>query len=107
MSTPERTRLAHLVFFNLKDPSEAGCAKLIAACDDKLAHQPGIVFYGVGRRGEEFTRPVNDSDYQVALHVVFESKAAHDVYQDSDDHQAFLAENRADFASIRVSDTYV
>ncbi len=107
MSQSERTRLAHLVFFNLKDQSDESCEKLIEACETRLAHQPGILFFGVGLRGEEFTRPVNADDYQVGLHIVFESKSAHDVYQESDDHQAFLAENKPNFASIRVYDTYV
>ncbi len=107
MSSSERTRLAHIVLFKLKDASDAACDKLIAACDAKLSQHPGILFYGAGRRGEEFSRPVNDSDYDVGLHVIFESKTAHDVYQECDDHVAFLAENRDNFAGIRISDTYV
>ncbi len=107
MSQSNQTRLAHLVFFNLKDQSEEACSNLITSCENRLAHQPGIVFFGVGLRGEEFTRPVNASDYQVGLHIIFESKSAHDDYQESDDHQAFLAENKPNFASIRVYDTYV
>ncbi len=107
MSSSERTRLAHIVLFKLKDASEEACAKLIASCDEKLSQQPGVIFYGVGKRGEEFTRPVNDAEFDVGLHVVFESKAAHDVYQECDDHVTFLAENRDNFAGIRISDTYV
>ncbi len=103
----EKTRLAHVVYFTLKDSSAEACRKLIASCDEKLSHQPGVVFYGAGTRGEEFDRPVNDAKFDVGLHVVFESKEAHDTYQSSDDHQAFLAENRESFASLRVFDSYV
>ena len=107
MSDTERLRLAHVVYFTLKDRSDEAAERLVASCDKWLAHQPGVVFYGTGRRGEEFERPVNDKQYDVALHVVFESLAAHDAYQASDDHQAFLAENVPTFESIRVFDTYV
>ena len=107
MSDSTRTRLAHVVYFTLKDRSGEASDRLVASCDKWLADQPGLVFYGVGRRGEEFDRPVNDTDFDVALHVVFESIAAHDAYQSSQAHQAFLAENRDSFASLRVCDTYV
>ncbi len=104
---PDKTRLAHVVYFTLKDSSVEACRKLLASCDEKLSHQPGVVFYGAGTRGEEFDRSVNDTKFDVGLHVVFESKAAHDTYQSSADHQAFLTENRDSFASLRVFDSYV
>lgn len=107
MQHAHRKRLAHLVYFTLKESNDEARERLIASCDRWLSNQPGVIFYGAGARGDEFTRPVNDSLFDVGLHVVFESKEAHDTYQASDDHQAFLAENRDSWAQIRVFDAYV
>jgi hypothetical protein len=47
---------------------------------------------------------VNDRDYDVALTIVFESHAAHDVYQTAPRHEQFIAENATDWAKVRVFD---
>ena len=49
----------------------------------------------------------NDSDWQVALHVVFTDRAAHDAYQDHPRHQAFLEASAPNWAQVRVFDTAV
>jgi quinol monooxygenase YgiN len=48
---------------------------------------------------------VNDLDYDVALHIVFKNKAAHDKYQDAPRHQKFIDENKALWAKVRVFDS--
>ena len=107
MSDTNPQRLAHLVFFTLKEQTDEARQRLVDACQKWLADAPGLVFFGVGLRGEEFQRPVNDTEYDVGLHVVFESKESHDQYQTSEAHQAFLAENKETFASLKVYDTYL
>ena len=47
----------------------------------------------------------NDRDYDVALTIVFESHAAHDIYQTAERHEAFIAENATEWAKVRVFDT--
>ena len=107
MSASPATRLAHIVFFTLAEPTDSAIDALITDCHEYLDGHPGTVHYSAGRRGEEFTRPVNDSQYHVGLHVVFESKQAHDTYQESARHQEFLARNKPTWADIRVFDSYV
>ena len=75
--------LAHNVYFKLKDQSDEARAKLIAACKTHLTNHPGVLFFACGLRAEELTRPVNDRDFDVALHLVFDSVASHDTYQDA------------------------
>lgn len=104
MSAP---RLAHNVFFKLADPSDANADALVAACHKYLNVQPGIVFFAAGRLCRELTRPVNDLGWDVGLHLVFDSKAAHDSYQDDPDHVKFIAENKPTWAGVRVFDSYV
>jgi quinol monooxygenase YgiN len=99
--------LSHDVYFTLKDGSPAAVDQLVQACHKYLKDHPGVVFYAAGGLAEEFARPVNDRAFHVALHVVFTDKAAHDAYQQAPSHLAFIEENRATWAQVRVFDSYV
>jgi hypothetical protein len=101
------SRLAHNVFFKLKDNSPAKVAELTAACHKYLNVQPGIVFFAAGPVCSELDREVNDRDWEVGLHLVFDSKASHDAYQDDATHNKFIAEQKANWAKVRVFDSYV
>lgn len=101
------SRLAHNVFFKLTDPSDANAEALVAACKKYLNVQPGIVFFAAGRLCKELDRPVNDQNWDVGLHLVFESKAAHDAYQDDPQHVTFVDENKPTWAGVRVFDSFV
>jgi Stress responsive A/B Barrel Domain len=50
---------------------------------------------------------VNDKDFDVALHIVFSDNAAHDKYQDAERHKQFIAEQKANWKSVRVFDSLV
>lgn len=101
------TRLAHNVFFKLTDSSEAKVQELVDACHKYLNVQPGIVFFAAGTLCRELTRPINDLDWHVGLHLVFDSKESHDAYQDDPTHNKFIAENKPNWAAVRVFDSYV
>ena len=96
--------LSHSVFFTLHDASPAAVEKLLSACRKYLTDHPGTVFFGVGTLNRELNRPVNDQAFDVALHVVFESKAAHDAYQIAPRHLKFIEENKPDWKQVRVFD---
>ncbi len=99
--------LAHNVFFALKDRSETARDALIASCQTHLTSHPGVRFFACGRLAEGLDRPVNDRAFDVALHIVFESKAAHDTYQDAPRHHQFVDENKANWETVRVFDSDV
>ena len=99
--------LSHMVYFTLKDSSEAACRKLVDACQKYLKSGDGVLFFAAGTRAEEFQRDVNVQDFHVALHVVFDTKESHDVYQVSPDHLAFIAEGKDNWEQVRVLDAYV
>jgi hypothetical protein len=99
--------LAHNVYFSLKDNSPAARKKLVEACKKYLAKHEGTVFFAAGTLTEELSRPVNDRDFDVALHIVFKSKAAHDKYQDAPLHQRFIDENKDNWKKVRVFDSTV
>ncbi len=99
--------LAHNVYFTLKDRSDLAKATLIAACKKYLTNQPGVLFFACGTLASELERPVNDREFDVALHVVFDSLASHDAYQDVAPHHQFIAENNHNWATVRVFDSNV
>ena len=100
-------RLAHNVFFTLVDKSPAKVAELTAACHKYLNVQPGIAFFAAGPLCAELDRDVNDRDWDVGLHLVFETKAAHDAYQDDATHNRFIDEMKPNWSKVRVFDSFV
>ena len=101
------SRLAHMVFFTLKERTAEATDKLVAACRKYLNVQPGILFFAAGPLCKELNREVNDMDFDVALHLVFVDKAAHDAYQDDPTHHQFIKENKETWAKVRVFDSTV
>lgn len=99
--------LSHMVYFTLKDPTDAACQQLVKSCHQHLPSHDGIVFFAAGTRTPDLNRPVNDSKFHVALNVVFASREAHDAYQVSEQHQAFIAENKETWENIRIFDADV
>ncbi len=99
--------LAHNVYFALKDNSTAAKEKLTAACKRYLSQHPGTIFFAAGVLAEDLKREVNDRDFDVALHVIFDSKEAHDRYQEAALHKQFIAENKENWKKVRVFDSVV
>lgn len=100
-------KLAHMVYFKLKDNSPAAKEKLIAACEKFLTDHEGALAFGAGVLAEDLKRDVNDRDFDVSLHLVFENKAAHDKYAVHPRHTQFIDENKANWEKVRVFDTYL
>jgi hypothetical protein len=107
MIDKNNSQLAHLVFFTLKNKSADSVQSLIDACNKYLRNQPGVVYFGVGTRDPELDRPVNDSEFDVALTVVFESRQSQDVYQQDPQHNQFIAEQKENWERVRVFDANV
>ena len=99
--------LAHNVFFTLKDKSQPAIDRLVSACKLYLTDHPGTIFFACGTLQQDLDRPVNVRDFDVALHLVFDSKESHDAYQDAPRHHQFVAENRDGWAQVRVFDSEV
>jgi hypothetical protein len=99
-----RPLIAHMVYFTLKDASGAAQQKLVDDCHRYLKVAPGIVYFAAGMRVADLTRPVNVTDFHVGLHVVFESRKAHDDYQVDERHLRFIAENKDNWTQVRVFD---
>ena len=99
--------LAHLVFFTLKEPTDAARESLVAACRKYLTDHPGTLHFSAGTRAPVYQRPVNDQTFDVALVLVFKTQADHDRYQEAPRHKQFIAENSGNWAAVRVFDAHV
>lgn len=104
---PSPVRLVHDVYFTLKASTPQNRAALVAECYARLAGIDGIVAFAAGTRDEDLSRPVNDRDYDVSLHVWFADRAAHDAYQTAPAHLAFVERNQAAWQKVRVFDSTV
>ena len=98
-------QIAHMVYFKLKEGTKENREKLVSACKKYLEKHDGVVFFAAGILAEDLKREVNDREWDVALNLVFESKAVHDKYQDAPDHLKFIAENKDGWAKVRVFDS--
>jgi len=99
--------LGHMVYFSLKDRTPEAINKLLADCKKYLTGHPGTVFYAAGTLVPDLARPVNQRDFDVALHVVFDSRESHDAYQAHPRHLQFIEENKPNWAGVKVYDAYV
>jgi hypothetical protein len=99
--------LAHCCFFSLHENTPEAIGKLVAACKEYLTGHPGILHFAVGTLNHELDRPVNDRDFDVALHIFFDSQASHDAYQVSPRHKEFIHECKPDWRLVRVFDSDV
>lgn len=97
--------LAHMVFFTLAEASDENRAKLVEGCKKYLDGHEGVEYFSVGVRAAEYDRPVNDREYDVALHLVFKTAADQDAYQTHPRHVQFVEECQGLWKKVRVFDS--
>lgn len=107
--TPEQLAkpLAHIVFFTLAERTPENRAKLVANCKKYLDKHDGVTHFSVGINAPEYDRPVNDRDYDVAIHLVFATAKDQNAYQTAPRHLEFIKESKALWAKVRVFDSYL
>ena len=99
--------LSHMVYFSLEDSSPEACERLVERMHHYLKGHDGTVFFAAGTLVEDLDRPVNDKDFHASLHVVFDSREAHDKYQTHERHLQYIEENKGNWTKVRVFDSYV
>ncbi len=98
--------LIHSVYWKLADDSPQAQEKLMSACRKYLTNHPGTSYFSVATLSS-VDRPVSDRDYDVALHIHFAIRAAHDAYQVSERHVTFVKETKPNFKVTRIFDSVV
>jgi hypothetical protein len=106
-AAPKGPMIVHNVYFTLKDNSAAAKKKLVESCKKYLTKHTGEIHFAAGTLAEELNRPVNDRDFDVSLHIVFQDKAAHDAYEVAKRHKEFIAENKDNWKKVRVFDSAI
>lgn len=101
----ESQMFSHNVYFKLNDASDEKVDALLADCQTYLKDHPGVKFFAAGRISADHSRPVNDRDFDVSLTIVFDSVAAHDVYQVDAGHKTFIERNKDNWKQVRVFDS--
>ena len=96
-----------MVFFALKDHSPEAREKFIASCKKNLSNFDGATYFSVGTIATDVDEPPSVHDFDVALHVVFESKDAKLKYLVHPRHKQFVEENKAVFDKVRIFDSYL
>jgi hypothetical protein len=99
--------LAHDVYFTLNESTPETRQQLVDACQSYLSGHDGTVFFATGTRATERTRDVNDTDFDVSLHVYFRDEAAHDAYQEHPRHLEFIEKMSSNWKTVRVFDAWV
>ena len=97
--------MGHMVFFKLNDSSPKSRAHFAGLCHKYLAKIPGITYFSVGGLADDLNRDVNDKDFDIALHVVFKDRAAHDVYATHPDHLKLIELGAPLWTKVRVFDS--
>jgi hypothetical protein len=100
-------KLAHMVYFTLKDNSPEAKKKLVEACKKYLTKHEGEIYFAAGTLADSLKREVNVRDWDVGLHIVFANMKAHDAYQSAKRHDEFIAENKDNWKQVRVFDSLV
>ena len=80
---------SHIVIFWTKPALPAAADELIAGAKQYLNGIPGVLHFHVGKMSPS-PRAVVDQTYQVALNLVFPSKAAEQAYQVHPQHIEFV-----------------
>ena len=96
--------ISHDVFFTFANPTNNDITGLITACE-RLRELPGVVHLTTGRRDPLQTREVNETSFDVALHVEFVNQSAYDSYGPHPTHQALVAEFVPKMSSVLVYDS--
>ena len=99
--------LSHNVYFTLNDSGPEARKALVEACETYLGDHEGTVFFAAGMRATEKTRDVNDTGFDVSLHVYFQDEAAHEAYQNHPRHHEFIERMKANWKTVRVFDSWV
>ena len=96
--------LVHQVYFWLAPGLDSAARADFVAGMRGLSDAPTVGHVTVGTPAATPARDVTDNTFDYFLTLHFEDVAAHDAYQVSDVHEAFVAAHAAKFREVRVFD---
>ena len=94
---------SHIVVFWTDSAQPDSTESLLAGANLYLKDIPGVILFHAGLMSPS-PRPVVEQSYQVALNVVFESKAAEQAYQVHPKHLEFIEKCRQFWTKVLIYD---
>ena len=101
---PIKSGFIHMVFFWLKDKSEASIKAFIKDTEEFISQIEEVDSYLIGTPADT-TRPIIERSYTIGLIVEFKSKKEHDIYQDHPIHKKYAAAASERYDQIMIFDT--
>jgi hypothetical protein len=98
---------AHDVYFTLNESTPETRQQLVDACETLLRGHEGAIFFAAGTRATEMKRDVNDTGFDVSLHIYFRDEAAQEAYQTHARHAEFIEKMKDNWKTVRVFDSWV
>jgi len=98
---------AHMFFFQLCDTSRDLVEHFMDLCTKYLGGHPGQRHFSVGIRALEINRDVSGTNFEVSVHMIFNSIDDFNTYSASDSHEEFITQS-AGMSPVRiVYDSYL
>jgi hypothetical protein len=111
-SMPNDGPIHHDIFITLKDRGVAAIQRQLDLGKAYLRNHPGELSFFATVLARQLTRHkqvaylFNEDDFDVAFHMVFADRQAHDTYQVSEAHVGhFIPESSPNWVKIRVFDS--
>ena len=95
---------SHIVIFWTDPENPAAADDLVAGANEYLKPIPLVRLFHVGRMVTSERKDVVDQSYQVALNIVFDTKADQDAYQIHPLHLDFVAKCSKNWKRVAVYD---
>jgi hypothetical protein len=109
---PDDTPIYHDIYITLKDKSPSAVQRQLELGKKYLANHPGELSFTATVLAHNLTRHkqvpylFNEDNFDVAFHMVFSGRRAHDDYQVSDEHvKHFIPDSNPNWIKIRVFDS--
>jgi hypothetical protein len=103
-------KLAHMVFFLLADNGAQFARDFMEACIKYLspvAGHNGQYHFSVGLRDVDIARDVSATDFDVAMHIIFDDQKSYDLYSKSEEHEDFITATAGMSPSRKVLDSFL
>ena len=103
---PDLSGLFHSIYFSLTSNTPKSRESLTQICLKYLADHPGIKVFAIGELAD-MKRDVSVVNYDIAMNILWDSKASYDAYLKSPGHDAFFPATNGMIRLTQVFDSYL
>jgi hypothetical protein len=100
-------QFSHAIYFSLADRASTTVRAFTDACVKYLSGHHGQLGFIMGTRALDQHRDVNVTDFDISLHMLFDSAASYQLYQSNGRHEEFITVTAGMSNARRVFDSYL